>query len=170
MFLDVHDNLVDGLGTESVFTLRYSEARYLHVLSQLSDEDLWWRPYEQANAVGNIVLHAAGNLRQWVISGVGGTPDTRDRDAEFACRNGRNAQDLAEILTQTVNEAVVVLESPRTEQEWLRPRHIQAWDVTGLGAVMHATAHLEGHAQEVIYIARLRLGPSYRFKDVYERK
>ncbi|WP_145445099.1 DUF1572 family protein [Mucisphaera calidilacus] len=155
-----------GLKAEAVFTLRYSEARYLHVLAQLDEKDLWWRPYEAANAAGNIVLHACGNMRQWLIAGLGGGQDTRDREGEFAARSGHDAASLSRLLQETVNEAVSVIEGMEKD-DWLETRHVQNWPVTGLGAMMHGVAHFEGHAQEVIYIARLRLGEAYRFKDVY---
>ena len=38
---------------------------------------LWWRPNEQTNSVGNLLLHLSGNVRQWMLSGVGGQPERR---------------------------------------------------------------------------------------------
>ena len=65
-----HAGLAEAFKRESCFTLDYSRDRMIHCLNQLSDEELWWRPTEQMNAVGNIVLHVCGNLRQWIVAGV----------------------------------------------------------------------------------------------------
>src|SRR5436309_2710971 len=53
-------------------------------LKLLSEEDLWWKSHSTSNSVGNLVLHLSGNVRQWIISGLGGAPDVRERDKEFA--------------------------------------------------------------------------------------
>jgi microcystin degradation protein MlrC len=45
----------------------------------------------------------------------------------------------------------------------LSPRRIQSFDVVVVAAIFHAVSHFEGHAQEVIYIARQRRGEAYRF-------
>ena len=49
---------------------------------------MWARGGENENAIGNLVLHLCGNVRQWIVSGVGGRPDIRDRNAEFDARGG----------------------------------------------------------------------------------
>ena len=33
-------------------------------LERLSAEEIWWRPNESSNSIGNLVLHLAGNVRQ----------------------------------------------------------------------------------------------------------
>ncbi|MBK9979083.1 MAG: hypothetical protein IPP20_14405 [Gemmatimonadetes bacterium] len=36
----------------------------------LPAERLWFRPDPASNSAGNLVLHLAGNVRQWVVSGI----------------------------------------------------------------------------------------------------
>ena len=60
-------------------------------LGRLTAEQIWTRNSENQNAVGNLVLHLCGNVRQWIIGGIGGRPDIRDRDSEFAARGGMRA-------------------------------------------------------------------------------
>ena len=64
------------------------------VLRQLDDADIWWRGNEATNSIGNLVLHLSGNVRQWIVAGVGGAPDVRDRPAEFARRDGMTRDEL----------------------------------------------------------------------------
>ncbi|MGA2330074.1 MAG: DUF1572 family protein [Bryobacteraceae bacterium] len=66
-------------------------------LGRLNDAQVWFRGGESQNAVGSLVLHLAGNLRQWIVSGVGGAPDVRDRDAEFAARSGAGVEELRQL-------------------------------------------------------------------------
>ena len=46
----------------------------------LSEEEIWWRSNDASNSVGNLVLHLDGNVRQWIISGLGGEADRRERE------------------------------------------------------------------------------------------
>ena len=71
----------------------------------LPPDALWWRPNEQANSVGNLLLHLEGNVRQWIIGGVGGAPDTRNRAGEFAAREGASKEELLARLDDTLTEA-----------------------------------------------------------------
>ena len=75
----------------------------------LPPDALWWRPHDQANSAGNLLLHLAGNVRQWIVSGVGGAPDARWRAAEFEARGGEDAAALLARLDATLDEADAVL-------------------------------------------------------------
>ena len=33
----------------------------------LSDDQVWWRPNEASNSIGNLMLHLNGNIQQWLI-------------------------------------------------------------------------------------------------------
>ena len=134
-----------------------------HCVDQLTDEDVWWRPFESHNSAGNILLHLCGNLRQWIISGVGGHPDVRNRAREFSDRRAIPKSELLGRLVQTIREADDVLAELDPAQ--LRaPRRIQGFDETVLSALMGTVGHLHGHTQELIYITRLRKGEAYRFR------
>jgi hypothetical protein len=66
---------------------------------------LWQRANDQSNSVGNLLVHLEGNVRQWIVSGVGGAPDTRDRAAEFGARAGAGADELLARLDMALTEA-----------------------------------------------------------------
>ncbi|MBB6428450.1 DinB family protein [Algisphaera agarilytica] len=158
---------------EACFTLDYSRDRLLHCLKQLDAEQIWQRPHPAMNAVGNIVLHVSGNLRQWITVGcdpMESMPDDRDRPAEFAAARDNpvasTPTELADHLRVAVDDAKDIIES-LNKDNLLEPRNIQGFDVTGMGAVWHSVSHLEGHAQETIFATRLLLGDAYRFKDQY---
>ena len=130
-----------------------------------ADNDAWWRPNDQMNSIGNVILHLSGNVRQWIVSGVGGAPDVRDRPAEFAERNKIPREQLMATLRSAVNDAKMALERCDADN-LLRSRHVQHGEVTGLHAAYHAVSHFVGHTQEITYITRLRVGEKYQFLGI----
>jgi hypothetical protein len=83
----------DSFINHSIAKLRQYQERIGVCLDQLSSEQIWWRQAETQNAVGNLVLHLCGNVRQWIVAGVGGEPDTRERDKEFAARSSVSSEE-----------------------------------------------------------------------------
>ena len=55
-------------------------------LDALNDQQIWWRPNEPSNSIGNLVLHCAGSTRHYIGHVVGGRDFARDRSAEFTER------------------------------------------------------------------------------------
>src|SRR5437899_676299 len=76
-----------------------------HCLDQLDDAQVWWRPQQSMNSVGNLLLHLTGNLRQWIIAGVRHEHDHRNRPQEFAERRVLPKSDLLGGLEEVVREA-----------------------------------------------------------------
>src|ERR1700683_4158978 len=84
--------------------------RIVSCLRQLTEKDIWWRPNPASNSAGNLVLHLCGNIRQWIISGLGGAEDIRERDREFSQRGPIPRRELIALLKATVAEAGRVLD------------------------------------------------------------
>jgi hypothetical protein len=78
------DELAAAVGTEAANELTSALGKIKHCLGQLSDEQVWWRPRPSLNSIGNLILHLCGNVRQWIVGGLGGAADSRDRPAEFS--------------------------------------------------------------------------------------
>ena len=133
-------------------------------LERLSDEEIWWRANPECNSVGNLMLHLAGNVRQWVISGLGVAADRRQRQQEFDERGPIPRGELVNGLKRTVEEADVVLASvsPRRLPE---RRQIQGCDVTVLQAIYHVVEHFSMHAGQIILLTKMRTG-DLAFYDV----
>lgn len=146
-------------------TLRRCSGKIIHCLQQLSDDDVNWRPFAEANSVANVVTHLCGNVGQWVITAVGGAPENRDRPGEFARDLRATPAELIERLEATMHAADAAMAGV-TPATILAPRKVQGYDETALSAIFHAVTHFEGHTHQVVYIARLRLGDRYVFKWV----
>jgi len=131
----------------------------LHLLSQ---EEIWWRPNAASNSVGNLVLHLNGNVRQWIIAGLGGAPDTRQRDLEFQERGSISRRALLARLRRTVVEACRVL-AHLSASDLARAYSIQGFRESGLEAVYHVTEHFSHHAGQIILAAKLLRGKPLDF-------
>jgi uncharacterized damage-inducible protein DinB len=133
-------------------------------LRSMPAEKLWWRPHAQANSAGNIVLHLCGNVRQWIVAGVGGAPDVRDRHAEFAATDGLSCEALVAGLYDACTAARDVLAalSPASLGE---KRYIQGRETTVFAAVYHVVEHFSGHTGQIILLAKSFSPDAVRFYD-----
>jgi uncharacterized damage-inducible protein DinB len=139
-------------------------------LATMSEEDLWWRPNVRSNSVGNLVLHLAGNIRQWIVSGVSGHPDIRERAKEFAADGATegiewNRAAVLTYLEETLAEVDRAL-SELAPDDLLKRTVIQGMDVTHLEAVFHAVEHFSMHTGQIIYVTKLRTGVDLCFYEV----
>ena len=123
----------------------------------LSGENIWWRANEQSNSIGNLMLHLAGNVRQWIVSGVGGAADVRQRQGEFDARKQVSGAELFAKLSGTVHDADRVLATlePST---LLEPRRIQTYDVTVMRAIYTVVEHFSMHTGQIILLAKMWRG------------
>jgi uncharacterized damage-inducible protein DinB len=130
----------------------------------LPEDALWWRANDQSNSVGNLLLHLAGNVRQWVISAVGQTPDVRHRAAEFAAQSGPAREELLAKLNQTLDEVDRVM-SGLTPEALLGHRMIQGRDLTVLDAIFICVEHFSMHLGQIILMAKLRAPGAIHFYE-----
>jgi uncharacterized damage-inducible protein DinB len=138
----------------SAAKLRELALRIEICMDRLSEEQIWFRGKENENALGNLVLHVCGNVNQWIGSTIGGRPDTRVRDSEFAARGDAGKTELAKRLRATVEDALAVIGSLTPEQ--LTPRHtVQGYDVSVLEAIYHVVEHFSMHTGQIIFITKL---------------
>ena len=146
----------------STSRLKEMAPRIAKCLGQLTPEQVWARGGENENAIGNLVLHLCGNMRQWIIAGVGGRPDTRDRDGEFAARGGASSVELGARLRETVDEAVAVIAAIAPER-LAEPLMIQGYQVTVLEAVYHVIEHFSMHTGQILFATKMLTGADLGF-------
>lgn len=156
------DELAAALGTEAANELTSALGKLRHCLGQLTDDQVWRRFHPSLNSIGNLILHLCGNLRQWIVAGLGSAADVRDRPAEFSELGPIPTDELLRKLEAVVDEAKAVL-ARQTARQLLEARRIQGFDVTGLKAIFDSVPHFRGHTQEIIGMTRLQLGDAYKF-------
>lgn len=136
--------------------------RIKHCLGQLTDEQIWCRPSEALNSIGNLILHLCGNLRQWIVAGIGGGKDVRQRPKEFSERESIPKIEFLRRLDEVVAKAHNAL-ARASASDLMKTRRIQGFDVTGLEAIFDSVPHFRGHAQEIVHMTRSMLGDAYQF-------
>ena len=146
----------------SIRKLELSLSRIRDCVSKLTAEQIWIRHGDHQNAVGNLILHLSGNVRQWIVSGVGGQPDTRVRDQEFDARGDLSAPELMARLEGTVNEAVGILKEldPGRLVEMYQPQKNRVPILEGIYA---SVEHFAQHTAQIIFITKLLSGEDMGF-------
>ena len=132
-----------------------SVPRIKKCLAQLSEEEIWYRPNEHVVSVGNLVLHLCGNLSQWVLSGLGGQPDHRQRDQEFDRTEPMAAETLIQQMDTLMDEVREVLDQ-LTPEELIRVRPVQVYEESGISILMHVTEHFSYHTGQITYYVKTR--------------
>jgi hypothetical protein len=131
-------------------------------VAKLTPQQVWLRGSENQNAVGNLLLHLNGNVRQWILCGIGGQTDSRNRDSEFAARDGATAQALVASLRATVEDAAAVIRAVPSAR-MLGPLSIQGYDVTVMAAIYHVVEHFAGHAFQIMLLTKMFTGEDLAF-------
>jgi uncharacterized damage-inducible protein DinB len=109
-----------------------------------------------------MALHLCGNVRQWIVSGVGGASDTRQRDAEFAARGGTSVSELKHLLRIVTDEAAAAL---RQVPAGRLTEHvtIQKYEVTVMEAIYHVVEHFSMHTGQIMFATKMVTGADLGF-------
>jgi len=123
-------------------------------LDKLTDEQVWWRPNKESNSIGNLLLHLNGNVRQWILTGLGGQPDMRHRQQEFDERTQIPKEVLWKTLEYTMQELIPVFDAV-TPGDLLLRRNVQTFEETGLTILVHVTEHFSYHTGQIAWITKM---------------
>jgi len=121
---------------------------------QLDEDQLWWRPNETSNSVGNLVLHVCGSTRHYLSRSIGGIDYNRDRPAEFSERGPVPKAQLAAIFDETIAEAAEVLDRFDTAR-FLDPTGEPSYYLTLFDQLLGISIHLATHTGQIIYVTKL---------------
>lgn len=124
-----------------------------HCIEALPPDALWKRPNDMSNSIGNLLLHLAGNIRQWIVGGIGERDVTRDRASEFATTDGATKEALLEDLQRAVGEVDAVLADLKPDQ-LLDERTIQGRKTTVLEAIYHVVEHFAMHTGQIVLMTK----------------
>ena len=136
--------------------------RLRKAVETLSEEQIWWRPNDASNSIGNLILHLNGNVWQWLVASFNRLEDKRDRPAEFNATGDLLAAALLARLGQTLDEGAKVL-ARLTQEELLAPWNIQGYTVSGLAAVYQVVEHFGLHYGQIVYITKMQEGRDLGF-------
>lgn len=122
-------------------------------LGQLTESEIWQRPNENSNSMGNITLHLCGNMRQWVVAGLGKEIDTRQRQQEFDELGPIPTRLLLEKMQETMNKVKSVLENVKNE-DLVSTHNVQGFKETGIAILVHVVEHYSYHVGQMTYFVK----------------
>ncbi|MBT8191726.1 MAG: DUF1572 domain-containing protein [Bacteroidia bacterium] len=123
-------------------------------LAMLSEEEIWESVNNNSNSIGVLLLHLEGNIRQYVLSGIGTEKDTRERDKEFAPNKKPQKTFLYNTLKETVlfSERIIQkLEFNELDEE----KKVQGFDETVLSIIVHVIEHCSYHVGQITYMTKM---------------
>jgi len=130
-----------------------SFTRIRQCLGMLTNDQVWQRPSEVSNSIGTLVVHICGNTRQWIVSGLGGGPDRRERSIEFSGEHSFSSRELLDMLEEVEQEVEEVLNRLRAEQ-LLATYQVQAFRETGMSMLIHVIEHTSYHVGQITYLTK----------------
>ena len=119
-------------------------------LNEIEEAEVWRRPNENLNSVGNLILHLCGNIRQYAVSSLGNRKDDRDRDKEFSAHGGHSRSELIQRLSTTIEEAKNIIQRINPE-ELLREKQEQGYTFSGIDIIIHFIEHYSYHTGQIIF-------------------
>lgn len=132
-----------------------SVPRLKKCLNQLPEKEVWYRPNNHSNSMGNITLHLCGNVRQWILSGLGKQKDTRTRQQEFDEIGPISTSELTQKVDDLMGKVEHVLDSVTSEM-LLEKHKVQVYEETGLSILVHVVEHFSYHVGQMTYFVKWR--------------
>lgn len=136
--------------------------RIYNCFERLTDEQIWQRPNSQLSSMGNLVLHLCGNVRQWVLSGLGDQEDTRQRSFEFSEKGPLPREELFTLMEKLKEEVEAFLKTVDTER--LEKSHkVQGFEEKGISILVHVTEHFSYHVGQIAWYTKMLTGEDLEF-------
>ena len=120
----------------------------------ISKEQIWYKHNEHTNSVGTLILHLAGNVRQWICSGIGNHPDTRKRFLEFTNDQLLSKPELLKELDDLKEDTLTEL-SKLNDSDMLVMRRVQGYEESTLSVIVHVIEHFSYHTGQIALLVKL---------------
>ena len=95
--------------TQACRYIQMSQERIQNCCHSLDLEQLWYSPNDNTNSIGNLIIHLSGNIRQYILSGMGGAPDHRSRDEEFIADQKLPKDEILRELLEIIEKSKEVI-------------------------------------------------------------
>ncbi len=126
-------------------------------LEHLSEKEIWIKTNKDTPSVGNLILHLAGNVHQWILATLGGEEDTRNRSSEFNEKTQPSKSELLDLISGIVNQSKHVLKNISADN-LLKKYLVQTFEETGIGILIHVVEHFSYHVGQITYFVKSRKG------------
>ena len=147
-------NIPEEFLEQSVIRIDECQVKIEKCLDELEEEEIWKRPNESSNSVGNLIYHLCGNITQYIISSLGNAKDNRQRNSEFSVMGGESKSALHEKLSDVVNEAKNVIREIKLE-DLKEIRSVQGFKLSGIGIIIHVVEHFSYHTGQIVFWTKM---------------
>jgi len=161
---NIKDKWVSEFLENSIYRLEESTRMNKISLASVEESNIWKRPNESSNSIGNQIIHICGNMTQYIIASLGEHVDLRNREAEFSVTDGFTRSQLIQKLDDTVHKAKFVLNKCNKSQ-LLKKRIVQGYNLSGIGIVIHAVEHYSYHTGQIAFWTKLLINKDLGFYD-----
>lgn len=161
---NIKDKWVSEFLENSIYRLDESTRMIKISLDSISESDIWKKPNESSNSIGNQIAHICGNMTQYIIASLGEQEDYRNRDEEFSMTSGFTKIQLIHKLEDTVKKARLVL-NECDKKQLIKKRIVQGYNLSGIGIVMHAVEHYSYHTGQIAFWTKLMTNKDLGFFD-----
>lgn len=135
-------------------------------VSKLNDHQLWYRPNNNSNSVGNLILHLSGNINQYILSGLSEATDVRQRSKEFLPDQNIETPYLLESIDQAINKANETVQNLKQE-DLLKIFAVQCFEESGLSILIHVIEHTSYHVGQISWITKSLIdAPLHYYEDL----
>ena len=144
------EKIIEELVNNSLYRMEESTRMIQKSLASISEEEIWLQPNESLNSIANLILHLCGNISQYIISSLGETEDTRNRDLEFSKDGGLTKAEVLKQLVDTVDTAKRVIFDADVNN-LLKVKSVQGFSFSGIGVIIHAVEHYSYHTGQIAF-------------------
>lgn len=148
----------------AIFRLEENVRMISIALSKVVEEELWTKQNQSLNTLGNQLLHICGNMTQYIVSGLGGNPDERNREEEFSTEDGFTKDELLQRLLLTVQTSTTIIDDA-TPENLLKKRNVQGFELSGTGIILHAVEHFSYHTGQIAMQVKLVIDQPLKFYE-----
>jgi hypothetical protein len=136
----------------SIYPLQVREA-----VQPLTEGQIWWRPNEASNSIGNLVLHLCGSLNHYLNRNIGGIAFQRDREAEFNERRTIPKEELLAAFDDMVANAERTFDGITVER-LSDPSPVPAMHDLLIEDLINFATHVSTHVGQILWIAKMLRG------------
>ena len=149
--------VADNFLKYAVKRLQSLQSDIARCLDQLTGVQMLHRGGDHENSIANLLLHLEGNLRQWILHGIAGQPDIRQRNTEFTLMPAAAPTEARSRFDSAVEASIRVLASLQPERLLVvidpQPTGIVRHPTT-LEAIFKVVGHVEMHTGQIILLTK----------------
>jgi uncharacterized damage-inducible protein DinB len=151
------DPVADNFLAFASSRMHLSQHEIARCLDKLTADQMNHRGGDYENSITNLLLHLAGNMRQWILQGIDGQPNIRQRDAEFALDPTVPPAEARARFNATLDEAAATIAALNPDRllTVIDPQPDGTWrHLTILEAIFKVVSHLEMHTGQIILLTK----------------